>query len=75
MKASMLFAQESTSSQMLLYGKYMLYNGETYDFEERYKKMNEMRRSDVLDALTLTFELDARSVAIVGNIGKKPKFL
>lgn len=71
MKSSMLFAQESTSSQMLLYGKYMLYNGEVYDFEGRFKKMNEMKREDVMDALALTLDGSQQAVSIVGKIGKK----
>ena len=32
MKAAMLFSQESTSSQMLLYGKYMIFNDTLFDF-------------------------------------------
>ncbi len=71
MKASMLFAQESTSSQMLLYGKYMLYNREVYNFEERFKKMNEMKRENVMEALALTLDGSKKAVAAVGKIGKK----
>ena len=71
MKSSMLFAQESTSSQMLLYGKYMLYNNEVYDFEGRFKKMNEMKREDVMDALSLTLDGSQKAVAVVGKLGRK----
>lgn len=71
MKSSMLFAQESTSSQMLLYGKYMLYNNEVYDFEGRFKKMNKMKRNDVMDALALTLDGTKKAVAVVGNVNKK----
>ena len=71
MKSSMLFAQESTSSQMLLYGKYMLYNNEVYDFEGRFKKMNEMKREDVMDALSLTLDGTQKAVAVVGKLGRK----
>ncbi len=71
MKSSMLFAQESTSSQMLLYGKYMLYNDEVYDFEGRFKKMNEMKIEDVMNALSLTLDSSQQAVSVVGKIGRK----
>ena len=56
---------------MLLYGKYMLYNNEVYDFDGRFKKMNEMTREDVMDALSLTLYGTQKAVAVVGKLGRK----
>ena len=36
--SSSIFSQESTSSQMLLFGKELLYSGRVYDFEDRIKQ-------------------------------------
>ena len=71
MKSSMLFAQENTSSQMLLYGKHMLYYDEVYDFETRFKTMNDLKMEQVVSAIEQTFTPEERSVAAVGNTDKK----
>ncbi|MCQ2400028.1 MAG: insulinase family protein, partial [Clostridia bacterium] len=39
-KSAFIMSQESTSSQMQIYGKSLLQLGEVYDFEERIKKIN-----------------------------------
>ena len=71
MKSSMLFSQESTSSQMLVYGKHALYYDTVYDFENRFKRINEMKKQAVVDALELTLNDSEKCVAVVGNITKK----
>lgn len=38
--SSQIFAQESTSSQMLLFGKELLYRGRVYNFEDRVNKIS-----------------------------------
>lgn len=70
MKSGMLFAQENTSSQMLLYGKYMLFNDRIFDFEGKFDKINRMREEDVAEALSLAFDESKKAVAAVGNADK-----
>lgn len=70
MKANMFFANESTSSQMILYGKYMLQNDKIFDFEEKLNTINKMKKEDVLEAISLTFDESKKAVAAVANSDK-----
>lgn len=75
MKASLLFSQESTSSQMLLYGKEMLLSGKEYDFEGRLNSINRVTKKDVEDIISRTFESGKYAVGVVGNIKKDAEFV
>ncbi|MDE7454127.1 MAG: insulinase family protein, partial [Clostridia bacterium] len=66
--SSSIFSQESTSSQMLLYGKELIYSGKVYDFEERVKKINSVTLSDVLEAVEYNFDSSRLASAVVGNV-------
>ena len=68
--ASQIFAQESTSSQMLLYGKELIYSGNIYNFEERVKKINAVTYQDVLQAIEYNFDEKYRATALVGRVDK-----
>lgn len=70
MKASMLFSQESTSSQMLLYGKHMLFNDALFDFEGKLEAINRIGEADVREAISLTFDETGKSVGAVGSMDK-----
>ena len=72
MKASTIFGMESTSSQMLIYAKEMLYNDCLYDIDERFEKLQLVKKADVEDAIALTFDVPASkcAVAVVGNTDK-----
>ncbi len=70
MKASLFFANESTSSQMLLYGKYVLQQDKAFDFEEKMRKINEMKKEDVLKVIELVFDESKKAVAAVGKLGE-----
>lgn len=70
MKANMFFSNESTSSQMILYGKYMLQNDKIFDFEEKLDHINKMKKDDVLEAISLTFDESRKAVAVVGDTDK-----
>ncbi len=70
MKSGMLFSGESSNSQMLLYGKYMLYYNEIFDFEEKLKKINEMTHDKAQEVLALLFDEREKAVALVGNTDK-----
>ena len=69
MKSSLLFAQESTSAQMILYGKYMLFNNALFDFDQKLENINKVTLSDVTEVLRLTFN-GKKSVGAVGNSDK-----
>lgn len=70
MKASMLFSQESTPSQMLLYGKHMLFNDEIFDFEGQIGAINAVTEDAVREAISLTFDESGKAVGAVGNLDK-----
>ena len=70
MLSSSVFAQESTSSQMLLYGKELIYSGKVYDFEERIKNINAVTLNDVKDAVDCNFNKKYLAAAVVGHADK-----
>ncbi len=70
MKASMFFSNESSNSQMLLYGRYMLYFNGIFDFEKKLDKINAMTYEDAQETLFLMFNEEEKAVALVGNTDK-----
>ena len=70
LKSSSIFAQESTSSQMLLYGKELLYSGRLYDFEERVAKVNAVTKDDVYEAIENNFDSSNMAASVVGKVEK-----
>lgn len=71
--SSLIYAQESTSSQMLLYGKELIYSGRIYDFEERVGKLNAVTLNDLYEAIEYNFDEKYRATALVGNVDKPLK--
>ena len=71
LKSASIFSQENTSSQMLLYGKQLLYTGEVYDFEKRMADISALSRDDVMQAIKNNFDFSRASVASVGNLERK----
>ncbi|MDE6075171.1 MAG: insulinase family protein, partial [Clostridia bacterium] len=71
--SSLVFAQESTSSQMLLYGKELIYSGKIYDFEDRVGKLNAVKLSDVCEAIEYNFDDKYKATALVGKVDKPLK--
>lgn len=69
--SSSIFAQESTSSQMLIFGREMLQNNRVYNFEERVKKISSVTLDDVNAAIDVNFDDNNKATAVVGNV-KKP---
>ena len=67
-KSGSIFSQENTSSQMLLYGKEMLYNNAVYDFERRMAEIAALTRADVMEAIKQNFDFSRAAVAAVGNL-------
>lgn len=67
-KSGSIFAQENTSSQMLLYGKQMLYKNEVYDFEKRMQEISALTLGDIARAIAQNFDFSRAAVATVGNL-------
>ncbi len=65
-----VFSQENTSSQMLLYGRELLYKGEIYDFEKRMAELSALRREDVLAVMSESVDFEHAASATVGNLKK-----
>ena len=70
LKSGNIFSQESTSSQMLLYGKYLLYRNEIYDFEQKMQEISNLTEDDVMRAISENLDLSRAAVASVGNLKK-----
>lgn len=70
MKSSMLFSQESTSSQMILYGKHMLNNDKLFDFEEKLSLINAVTIDDIKQAIEISFASGKKAIGVVGNADK-----
>lgn len=74
MKSSLLFSQESTSAQMLMYGKEMLLSGREFDFRGRLDSINKVTKNDVEEAIERTFSSGKYAIGVVGNIDKNAKY-
>ncbi len=70
LKSGNIFSQENTSSQMLLYGKQLLYKNEIYDFEKRMAEIAALTRADMEEAVAGNLDLSNVAVATVGNLKK-----
>ncbi len=68
LKAGNIFSQENTSSQMLLYGRTMLYSNEVYDFEKRVAEISALTMEDVRRAISENFDLARAAVSSVGKL-------
>ena len=71
--SSLIYAQESTSSLMLLYGKELIYSGKIYDFEDRVGRLNAVSLDDVFEAIEYNFDDKYKATAVVGNVDKPLK--
>lgn len=69
-KASLMFSQESTSSQMLLYGKNLLLMNKVFDFKEKLEKINSVTMEDVERCLKNSFDVNKMSAAVVGKMSE-----
>ncbi len=71
LKSGFLMGQESTASQMLLYGKYLIYLDEQFDFDKRLRELDAVSMKDVLEVIDEFFNTDGFATATVGR-AKKP---
>ena len=72
LRASFLMAQESTASQMLVYGKQLLALGELYDMNKRLAELDACRMQDIDEAIAEIFTAKP-ACATVGKARKKLK--
>ena len=70
-KSSVILSQENTATQMIAYGKHLLFTGEMLDLEQRVAKIDAMTKEDCERALALNFDADKMAAAVVGKV-KKP---
>ncbi len=66
-KSAFIFSRESTASQMLLYGKYLLFLEQEYDYKKRIKEIENVNISDVHQAISSSFEIDKSATATIGS--------
>ncbi len=68
--SSQIFAQESSSSQMLLFGKELLYSGKAYNFKERVDRINSVTLKDVKEAVDCNFDDNFMALSLIGPVDK-----
>ncbi len=73
MKSAFIMGQESTASQMLLYGKYLLVMEKQFDFKERIEKIQKLSFDQVNDLIKELYRTDFMAVATVGPSKKRLK--
>ena len=64
------FGQESTASQMMLYGKYLLFEGKNFDGVEKIKYIENIEKSKI-DELVSSLDFDRFSLSLVGKNADK----
>lgn len=74
MKSGMFFSNESSNSQMLLYGRHMLYFDKLFNFEEKLEKINAMTYQDAQETLQIMFDERNKALALIGNTDKPLAF-
>ena len=72
-KASFIMAQESTASQMLVYGKQLLMLDELFDVNQKIKELDACRMEDIEVAIDESLHPEKMAAATVGKLRKKLK--
>ena len=67
LRASLILGQENTATQMVAYGKYMLFNDRVLDFAERIAHIDAVTMEDCERALATQFAVDKMASAIVAK--------
>ena len=70
LKSSVIMAQENTASQMVSYGKHLLFTGEILDLEKRIADINAMTKEECESALSMNFNPEKMAASAVGRIDK-----
>ena len=74
MKSSLFFRNESTNSQMILYGRYLLDYDELFNFDDKLKVINEMTYAQASELLEVLFDDKNKALSLVGNTDKPLSF-
>ena len=74
MKSSLFFRNESSNSQMILYGRYLLDRDEAFNFDEKLKSINEMTYAQARELLETLFDEKNKAISLVGNTDKPCAF-
>lgn len=67
LKSACIMGRESTASQMLLYGKYLIYLDKEFDFNERIRRLEAVTLKDVMDVIKDEFDLRKTATATIGT--------
>lgn len=70
LRAGGIFSQESTSSQMLWYGKNLLHDNKIESFEEQQARYDAVTLDDVMQVTEDVFAPEKRCAAVVGNVNE-----
>ena len=71
--SSFEFGAESTASQMMLFGKFLLFTDKVFDCDKKIKDINEITLTAVNDYVK-NFDIDDFSLALIGKNAEKVKF-
>ncbi len=74
-KSAFIMGQESTASQMLLFGKNLLFLNKEFDFSERINKIDSVTLDDAKTVIDRYFDLSKMSSATVGRAKTPLKFV
>ena len=70
LRSSLILGQESTASQMLVYGKHLLFTDEIFDFDARVSAIDALSRDDVARAVDVSFREEKMAAGAVGKVDK-----
>lgn len=70
LKSSVILGQENTASQMVAYGKHLLFTGQILDLEKRVEAIDAMTAEDCEAALAMNFDPQKMASSAVGRIDK-----
>ncbi len=72
-KSSLILGRESTASQMILYGKYLLFTDTLFDFNKKIESINNLTLDYVCEVIDKYFDTSNISSAAVGPSAKPLK--
>ena len=67
LKSAFIMGQESTASQMLLYGRYLLFMNDKFDFNKRIEDIEKITVKDVNKFIDEYFDIETASTATIGS--------
>ncbi|MBQ9781593.1 MAG: insulinase family protein [Clostridia bacterium] len=71
--SSFAFGQESTASQMMIYGKYLLFEGKVFDNDQKIKNIENLKKQTV-DELIKRLDFEKYSISLIGKTAEEIEF-